>query len=113
MDCCAPQDWKVRYLSAAQKPGQRTFRTGNSCDVVRRTWHQGADVVRSTRTSRCRRMQDDRWPIERLSQFLGCKTLQIAREHYAFLNAEHLRAEMKWAARRAQCGVLATHQASP
>jgi hypothetical protein len=45
--------------------------------------------------SGCRRLQDSRWPIERVLQFPGHQNLQVTREHSAFLNVEHLHADMK------------------
>ena len=53
------------------------------------TWHD------LRRTCGCRLLQDRRWPIERVSQFLGHQNVQVTREHYAFLNVEHLHEEMK------------------
>jgi integrase len=53
------------------------------------TWHD------LRRTCGCRRLQDDRWDITRVSQFLGHQDVSTTLAHYAFLSVENLHEEMK------------------
>jgi integrase len=53
------------------------------------TWHD------LRRTCGCRLLQDKRWPMDRVSQFLGHKDIKVTREHYAWLEVEHLHSELQ------------------
>jgi integrase len=81
---------------AAEKPGQRSYRAAKrSASCARSTGIKGLIWHDLRRTCGYRRLQDDRWPIERVPQFLGHQNVQVTRQHFAFLNVEHQLAEMK------------------